>query len=1055
MRIQKHKLLLFFVIIPLVVAIGWLGYESYKTYVEYERDQSQISRMVFISKVNTAIENIAKESLQGAKYITADPAATDNIDRVNKSRKSTDVSLKDIEILIDNNKEFVPYAALIKQAKEGVDFGRSKIDTLSLDQKGIFFDAYYRDSTLLLLEVIKESIDKLKLDNIASIARSYNSIQEQYGNSSLENSFITLYLGSKKAFDDQSMILWESILAKHISIDTDGINDHILIQKLKPLINNKEVDDKLNKNRIEIIKNLQKGDYILTADEWNSNYNTKLNGLSAAKKVLENNLKKGFVADREKIKNGAVQYALAVLLLVLLLIVLLIVYKNAKRDKELLENTLRNIEFDLSKEKRDELRKIVDRKDEAEIYRFLTDTIKEANQAKDLFLANMSHEIRTPLNGIVGFTQLLKATELNDDQRDFITVIEDSSENLLNIVNDILDLSKIKADKVELENIPFDAREKFESAVESYGAKAAQKNIEFGAFIDPALPHTLIGDPTKLTQVLTNLISNAIKFTNSHGEVNVFIEKISEDKKHAKIRFSVEDTGVGITEEQKSKIFEEFAQADSSTSRKFGGTGLGLAISSRLIEHMGGKLEIDSTPGEGSAFYFTLEMEKQHIVTGAEVAKKDYSGLKVGLTLPDRIIDRQVDRNLEAYITFLGAEFKIYYEDEIYETERSMLPDILFADHKYTRRENEFENIANIDTKVVMMTSGHLKNENENAVSKLEKVIYKPINFSKVLKVLDEISAEEELNIEESLSKPEKSSMFAGRYALVAEDNAINQKLITKVLSDFGLNVTLANNGEEAVNLRKQNEYDIIFMDIQMPVMGGVEATEQILQFEKSGGLRHIPIIALTANALQGDREKYINAGMDDYTSKPINIDQIEFLLKTYINTTDRQHHEAASEKHKSNKDSIVVDKKDQDGVVVHKEEVKESEVVDIQAENDISKLEQDNNLDADDHTDVLLYRSNPLSRNLYKSVISHIGYSVDVVSNEDQFLEYIQDKKYKFVLIDSDLIEEDECLISDFIKQTGVTLLAFSKNSEEQNSCYETIPLNISKRELEAILEK
>ena len=304
----------------------------------------------------------------------------------------------------------------------------------------------------------------------------------------------------------------------------------------------------------------------------------------------------------------------------------------AFRISEVIIINLKEIELVFDKNQQQVIKRLIDNGNVDHIYKFLIQAIKDANQTKDLFLASMSHEIRTPLNGILGFTQLLKETDSKEEREEFIAVIEKSGENLLTIVNDILDLSKIKAQKIELESIEFDPVESFEAAVESYAAKAAAENIDFNIFLDPELPTRVIGDPTKISQIIVNLISNAIKFTPKNGEVNVNIEKRSEDVDSTEVTFSVSDTGIGITEEQKKNIFEAFGQADVSTSRKYGGTGLGLSISGRFVELMGGKLNIRSVPNEGSTFYFTLVFKKPQSATRREVAKM--SATTIGILNP-------------------------------------------------------------------------------------------------------------------------------------------------------------------------------------------------------------------------------------------------------------------------------------------------------------------------------------------------------------------------------------------------------------------------------------
>ncbi|NKQ39968.1 MAG: response regulator [Sulfurovum sp.] len=1042
MKSSKQKLLLFFIIIPLIVVIGWLSFQAFQSYSEYKSGQNKISYTTLIDKTSILLEKIAGEKLESAIHMASNDTATSNLEKLKQSRQATNLMFGDINTLISNNKSFLSYKERVSQIKENLNLGRSQVDTLSADYKGIFFGSYYKHGASALIEIINEVAQNFPSKKMSDVLKHYTDIEKVYALAALEESFIALKISGNKPLADKDLILWESILGKIHMPNLSTIEDKKLLGKLNKLLQNDKINKTITANRTAIIKDVSSGEYGISPQQWIKDYSEKMINLRSAEKLLLYDLRNKFLSQEKTLKDKAIQYAIGALLILLLLAILFSIYKNISKDSKLLEEALKNIEFDLSEEKRGELRKIVDKKNEVEIYRFLANTIKEANQTKDLFLANMSHEIRTPLNGIVGFTQLLKATELDNDQQDFINVIEDSSENLLNIVNDILDLSKIKADKVELENIPFDARERFESAVESYAAKAAQKNIEFGAYIDPTIPDTLIGDPTKLSQIITNLISNAVKFTNSYGEINIFIEKVSEDDKHAKIKFAIKDTGVGITDEQKSKIFEEFSQADSSTSRKFGGTGLGLAISSRLIAHMDGKLEIDSTPGEGSTFYFSLNLEKQD----REETEQDiqtYPDLKVGLVLPEEVTNRQVDRNLETYVSFLGANFQIYYGEEIYDIDDALLPDILFIDQRYSRREDELENLLDINTKIALLASEQLRNVPEEIINSISKIIYKPINFSKISKLLEEFSCTESTQEIDSENKVLKANMFSNTHALVAEDNIINQKLITKILNDFGLTVTLVNNGEEAVNLRKQNEYDIIFMDIQMPVLGGIDATEQILHFEKASKLKHTPIVALTANALQGDREKYIATGMDDYTSKPINIDQIQFLLETYCSKQNTDEYTSKNYTETSISDEQI------DIKSLTQTEVKSSSLA-----HDIDENIATAEANKKEVKDVLLYKKSTLLSNIYKSMISNTKSTVEVAFSEDEFLELLNTKHFKFVFIDANLIKDDlDHLIIDFIKECDSTpIILNSTNGIQQHTC-KSISLKNAKEDINKIL--
>jgi signal transduction histidine kinase/CheY-like chemotaxis protein len=763
-------------------------------------------------------------------------------------------------------------------------------------------------------------------------------------------------------------------------------------------------------------------------------------------------------------KEIMTEYGMGALITLFLLLVLLVIYYNINKDKQLFADTLKDIEAVLNSEQQKELKVLIDNREINQIYKFLTETIREANQAKDLFLANMSHEIRTPLNGIVGFTQLLKSTDVTAEQEEFITVIEHSSDNLLSIVNDILDLSKIRADKIELENIPFDPIEKFESAIESYGARAAEKDIELGVYIDPTLPPTLMGDPTKISQILVNLISNAIKFTSMTGNVDVSIEKLSETNEDIELKFSVSDTGIGITEEQKAKIFDAFSQADVSTSRKFGGTGLGLAISEKLVSFMGGKLDIESEEDKGSTFFFTLNLNKaeQNLVR----EKPNMSGIHVGYMVPDKSIKRAMNEDLKAYVEYTGAEFTVYAGNELLSLGKPSLPDILFINHRYCKRANELEQYLKLDTKIVVVTTGDLKGEIEELEDQIDRVFYKPINLTKTLKSLEIANEVSDKSKIPQVELDKSNERFENIHALVAEDNVINQKLIQNVLNGLGLDVTLANNGEEALELRRQNEYDMIFMDIQMPVMGGVEATGKILDFEEKNRKHHVPIVAVTANALEGDREKYINAGMDDYISKPIELDQLRFLIQEYC------PHKVVGNKEESIKNEIEIEEK-KDNVAKTEESIDEEihddtleawesvkqideniqeENVDLQSSDNVAEtpereeevtvaVEVEKVVEAKRKSDILVYHSMSLIANLYGSILKNLKYDMDIVTDEEKFLDRLDDTEYTFVIYDAEPFKNMKCMIADLIRDNGAKPFALIHSlSEQDDFCCDTL---------------
>ncbi len=653
-----------------------------------------------------------------------------------------------------------------------------------------------------------------------------------------------------------------------------------------------------------------------------------------------------------------------------------------------------------------ELSRVIATNDKDKIYEFLSKTIQDSNKAKDLFLASMSHEIRTPLSGIVGFTELLKSTNLTADQKEFVDVIEDSSDNLLVIVNDILDLSKIQADKMEVESIPFKCREKFESSIEPHAIKASQKNIDFSLYIDPSIPDQLLGDSTKITQILTNLISNAIKFTKDGGDVDVHIENISQSNETALIRFAVKDTGIGISAEEQQKIFNDFTQAQVSTSRQFGGTGLGLAISSRLVKLMGGELRLESSLGEGSQFYFDLELP---IHSRAADIKKE---INAGLVITNNAL-KQSDRNLKAYIDYLGGNLIFLSEHNI---ETGMLPEIIFVDQKLTENYALMSKLEISNRHIVVIANGGYKpKETANICS-----IIKPVNLTKLLSIIDktkltQVITNDHIDTVKTLDTAPINRDFEGKTALVIEDNLINQKLIDNVLSALGFTVTLANNGKEGLETRMVGNFDVIFMDVQMPIMDGLTATKEILSFEARNQKKHIPIIALTANATDTDESRCLDAGMDAYIPKPIGTDKIKKTLT-----------------------SLLTDAPTRDNIMPNNIVTNTEPIPKIQEQQTVPSTKER----------VLICKRSPLLRSVYRKIVENQGYIVDTASNEEEFLDHMYKNQYKLVFVDEEMSSKNSKLIAtNLIKEFGSIPMALDQSKNYTNEEFKEM-LNYSKKD-------
>ena len=1056
-------------LLPIIVLFSMTSYYVYSSFIEYKAAEQLQNRLDQNTHLNEIVGNVARERGMSSMYLGNQ---TEGIKKsLNEQRKVVDQKVANYLKYAKNEKNLHTHSDAKKESEcltckniESVSSSIAKIRSIRplVDENSIEFDemffSVYSAAQVKFVKQLEQITDDQIDKEINELYNLYIAMVNAKEASGIERGYMSYVISRSSKLTEDDLNKWVSIIGKADSLNYEGIQNKTLVNKLNALFKNEdsiELFEDINAERTALISVSQTGEYDITSGIWFTMQSEKINIISEAEKLLLNAMdKRATKVQEESLQVLIITFTVWIVAIILGILGYLLSNEIAFNIRHL-ENVLKKVAEDTdSQSKKINLHTAEGTNEAYELLEKIIEQTKrdklsaqEASEAKSMFLANMSHEIRTPLNGIVGFTELLKDSGLQEEQSEFVDIIEKSSENLLEIINNILDLSKIESNKLEIEDIAFNPIVEFESAVEVYAVRASEKHINLGCFIDPQLEFPLKGDPTKIKEVVINLLSNAVKFTNNAGSINVDIRKVKCDTiGKTRIKFEIQDSGIGVTSEQKAKIFEAFSQADTSITRKYGGTGLGLTISSNFIELMGGQLDLESQPGQGTTFFFTIELEE--VETLNESSQNLFSSLNA-LILSDSLKLKKQDKYLREYLDYFGVGYTTFKDiNKIQLLQKDTNYNIVIVDYDYVT-EDTLPDFAKLPQELIVLTKSNLMRKIDAQGLDIFKTLYEPLHSSKLKQTLENYTL---LNTAIKTVKKQSRKKFDANTSkfvanvLVAEDNIINQKLIQRTLEDLGLTITIANNGLEAFQKRKDENFDMIFMDIQMPFLDGVEATGEILEWEEDYSQAHIPIVALTANALKGDREKFLAAGLDEYTTKPLVRTEIISVLNQFLS----DHIIETSNAPKTSRNVISQEIDKAESVT----EVDELKIIHNEVEKQIEEEKPDY------RADILIAKKSNFETRLYTKIIDNMGgLTYEVASSLMDFQELIQNSSYKVVLFDKEYSDLDIAEISSTVRdlskvnklESHIVLVddSVEKNGSDEKEYVDEVIKNAVNREL------